>query len=49
MVFYYCPKTSKGEEWWGGAYVLRGDKAKILAFLAEFPTLQSVRSKRGKE
>lgn len=49
MVFYYCPKTSKGEEWWGGAYVLRGDKAKILAFLAEFPTLQSVRSKRGKK
>lgn len=47
MIFYYCPKTDKKEEWWGGAYVLRGDKAKIMAFLAEFPTLQSVRSQEA--
>lgn len=49
MIFYYCPKTSDQKEWWGGAYTLRGDRAKIMAFLAEFEPLQAVRSHKEEE
>ena len=50
-IFYYLSKAEGREEWWGGAYILRGDQAKIDAFLNEFPSLESVwsRKEEGKE
>ena len=48
-VFYYLPKAEDREEWWGGAYILRGNQAKIDAFLSGFPALESVWSRKEEE
>ena len=49
MLFYYRIPKNDGEEWWGGAYRLRGDKDKIRRFLKEFPALEECHKRYGKE